>query len=167
MVFSLLVVLRLRRLKGLRILEVALGTKLTFETHLWDVVSKATRSLGVVRQTGKLFDYPRQLRTCFNAYVLSSLEHCASVCISSAEFRLGLLDSIVCSGEKLCKGELYYLGHRRKVSALCLLYKMYHREDHSINEYLHHFVAARNTRVSVALGKSALVVLRCRTGQFR
>ena len=36
---------------------------------------------------------------------------------------LGLIDSIVRSDERLCEGELCCLGHRRKVSALCLLYK--------------------------------------------
>ena len=34
-----------------------------------------------------------------------------------------LLDSIVRSAEELCEGELCCLGHRRKVSALCLLYE--------------------------------------------
>ena len=54
------------------------------------------------------------------------------------------------------------LGHRRKVSALCLLYKIYHRAAHPLHEYLHHFVAARSTRASVALGELALVIPRCR-----
>ena len=32
-----------------------------------------------------------------------------------------------------------------------------------MNEYLLHFVAARNTRASVALGELAVVIPRCRT----
>ena len=40
------------------------------------------------------------------------------------------------------------------------------RVDHSLNEYLHHFAATRNTRASVALGELALVIQRCRTDQF-
>ena len=40
------------------------------------------------------------------------------------------------------------------------------RVDHSMNENLKHCVAARNTRASVALGKLALVISRCRTDQF-
>ena len=46
-------------------------------TQLRDVVSMAIRSLGVVRRARKLFDCPRGLKSCFNAYVLSSLEYCA------------------------------------------------------------------------------------------
>ena len=83
--------------------------------------------------------------------------------MSSAESHLGLLDSIVRSAERLCQGELCCLGHRRKISALCLLYEVHHRVDHPINEYLNHFVAGCNTRASAALGKLVLVIHRCKT----
>ena len=49
--------------------------------------------------------------------------------MSSAEYHLGLLHSIVHSEERLCEGDLCCLGHKRKVSALYLLYKIYHRVD--------------------------------------
>ena len=83
------------------------------------------------------------LKSCFSAYVLSSLEYCAPVWMSSAEYHLGLLSSIVCSEESLRDGELCCLGHRRKVIALCLLYKIYQRMDRPMNEHLNRFVAAR------------------------
>ena len=57
-------------------------------------------------------------------------------------------------------------GHRRKVSTLCLLYKIYHRVGHPINVHLNYFVAARNTRASAALDELALVNPRCRTDKF-
>ena len=41
------------------------------------------------------------------------------------------------------------------VSALSLLYKIFLRADHFLHEYLHHFIAARNTRASAALGELA------------
>ena len=44
------------------------------------------------------------------------------------------------STERLCEGELYCLGHRRKVSSLCLLYKVYHRVDHPMKKYLKQFL---------------------------
>ena len=62
--------------KSLRFLEANLHSTLTFETHLRNV-SKAARSLGVVRRPGKLFDCPSVLKNFFNAYVLSSLKYCA------------------------------------------------------------------------------------------
>ena len=40
-------------------------------------VSKAAKSLGVVRRSEKLFDCPPVLKIYFNAYILSSLKYCA------------------------------------------------------------------------------------------
>ena len=77
----------------------------------------------------------------------------------SAESHLRLLDDIVCSAERLCEGELCCLGQRRKINALCLLYKIYRREDHLMTEYQKHLVAARNIRTSAALGELAAVRL--------
>ena len=86
--------------------------------------------------------------------------------MSLAESHLCLLDSIVLRAKKLCEGDLCCLGHRKKVSAFCLLYKIYNGMDHPMNKYLKHFVAARNTRSSVTLGEVALAISRCRTDQF-
>ena len=36
--------------------------------------------------------------------------------------------------------------HRMKTSALCFLYKIYHRVGHPLHEYLHSFIPVRNTR---------------------
>ena len=137
-----------------------------FETNLRDVVSKAVKSLGVVRRVGKLRNCPRVLKSCSNAYVLLSLEYCAPVWMSPAKSHLGFLNSIVRTEEKLCEGDFCCLGHKMKVSALCLLYKIYHRVNHPMIEYLNHFVAARITRASASLGELALMIPRCRTNQF-
>ena len=80
------------------------------------------------------------LKGCFNAYVLSSLKYCAPVLMSSAESHLGLLVIIVRNTERLCEDELCCLGHRRKVSALCLVYNIYHRVGRPMNKYLKHFI---------------------------
>ena len=61
---------------------------------------------------------------------------------------------------------LFNLAHRRKVSALCLLYMNYHSVDLPMNRYLNHFVTARNTEGSAALCELALIILRCRIDQF-
>ena len=74
-----------------------------------------------MREAGSLYDCPPVLKRCFYAYVLPSLEYCASVLLSSAESHLVLLDSTVPSAERLCKGELCCSGHRRKVGA-CVCY---------------------------------------------
>ena len=124
---------------------------MTFEPHLREVTHMAARNLRVVCRVGKSFDCPLVIEGCFNAYALSSLEYYASVWMSSADSHLGLLDSIVHSSEMLCEGMLCCLGHRNNGSALCLHYKIYHRGDHPMNEYLKHFVAACIIRASATL----------------
>ena len=57
----------------------------------------------------------------------------------SAESYLSLLDSVVRSAERLCEDELCCLRHRRKARALCLVYKICFRTDHSLHEYLQIF----------------------------
>ena len=104
-------------------------------------------------RAGKLFDCPHVLKCCFNAYVLSSLEYCASVWLSSSESQLGLLDSTVCSEERLCEGELCYFGPKRKD----LLYENYHTVNHHMSKYLNNFVSARNTKASAALGELDMI----------
>ena len=120
-----------------------------------------------MREAGNLFDCPRRFKSCFNAYVLSSnLEYCALVWISSAESHLRLLDNIVRSAERLCEGELCCLEHRRKISAMCLLYKTHHSAGLPFHKYLQQFAAAYYTRVSAALCELALVIPSCKTDQF-
>ena len=99
-------------------------------------------------------------------HVLFSLECCAYVWMSSLESYLGLLDSVVRSANGLYEGELCCLAHRKKVSALCLLYKICHRVDHPMNGYLNNVLAAHNTKASDALGELVLVVPRSRTDQL-
>ena len=82
------------------------------------------------------------------------------------ESHLGLLDSIVRLAKRLCEGEYRCLVLTKKISAFSLLYKIYHRVDHLMNEYLKHFVAVRYTRASAILAELDLVVPRCRTDQF-
>ena len=96
---------------GLRILEVTFDSKLMFEMHLRQVVSKAANNLGIVRRAGMIFDCPRMLKGSFNVYALSRLGQCAPVWMSSAESNLGLLHIIVNNVERLCESELCCFGH--------------------------------------------------------
>ena len=69
----------LKLAKDLRILGVPFNSKLTSETHLREVVSKAARRLDVVLRGGKLFGCSRVLKSCFNEYGLFNLEYFAPV----------------------------------------------------------------------------------------
>ena len=85
----------LEEVKSVHNLEIIFGSKLTFETHLREVVPKTARSTGGVYRAEKSFDCRCVLKCSFNAYVLPNLEHCAPVWTSSAEAHLSLLESVV------------------------------------------------------------------------
>ena len=106
------------------------------------------------------------LKSCLSAHVLSNLDYCAPVWILSAESDLSLLNPVVRSGEMLCEGGLCFPGTERRSVPCVFFYEIYDRADDLLHEYLHHFVTARNTRVSAALCELVLVIPRCRTEQF-
>ena len=110
----------LEELKNLRILRVTWDPKLTFETRLWEVMSKVARSLGVVHRAGKLCDCLRELKSSFNTYVLYSLEYCAPECMSSAKFHLGLLGSILSAVRKGCMRVSFFVWGREGRLAPCV-----------------------------------------------
>ena len=72
---------------------------------------------------------------------------------------MGLLNSVVRSAESMCEGELC-------CNAFSLLYEIYHKVNHSTNEYQRHFVAVCSTRASAAQGELALVILLCKIDHF-
>ena len=63
----------IEEVKRLFILEIISDSKLTFDTHLHEVVSKAAKSVGAVRRAGNLVDCPLVLNSDFNTYVFSIL----------------------------------------------------------------------------------------------
>ena len=90
--------------KNLRIHGITFDSKLTFDTHLREVVSKAARSFGAIRQKRNLFNCPRLLKSYVNANILPNLQYCALMCMSFVETHLSLLNSVVCGAEGLCEG---------------------------------------------------------------
>ena len=80
-----------------------------------------------MRQTGKLFDYPRVFTGSLNAYVLASLEYCAPCRCRRRRLIWIYWTLLFAVRYGYCEGELRCLGHRIKVSVLCLLYKIYYR----------------------------------------
>ena len=121
---------------SLVILGVNLDSKLTFEYQIKSVVSSAARSRGIVRRATKILVTKEVLKTCFRAYVLSRLEYCAPTWCSAAKTHLKLLDRVVRRAEALCRAGLCNLGHRRQVSCLCIMYKIYCNPNHALNDSL-------------------------------
>ena len=104
----------------------------------------------------------------FRSYVLSRLEYCAPVWVSAASEHLRLLDAVVRRAEALCgRRTLCCLDHRRRVSVLCMLYKIFQNVAHPLNSLLTPFVYARLTRAAVAAHEYCLTRPRHCTEQYR
>ena len=152
---------------SLVILGVTFDSKMTFERHIVNVTSSAARSMGIVRRASKIFGTQEVLTTCFRSYCLSRLEYCAPCWWSSAEMHLGLLDGVVRRGERLCGRRLCDLEHRRHVSCLCMLYKIYNNPDNVLRDALVPAQPARVTRASSSAHAHQFKPVRCKTKQFK
>ena len=152
---------------SLVILGVTLDSKMTFEQHVMNVTSSVARSMGIVRRASKVFGTEDVITTCFRSYCLSRLEYCSSSWWSAAATHLGLLDRIVRRGERLCGRELCNLEHRRRVSSICMLYKIFNNPNHALREVLVPWQQARITRAASFVHGHQLKPVRCRTEQFR
>ena len=76
-------------------------------SDFWDsfacICVEGSQKFWVVRRAKKLFDSPRDVKNCFNAYVLSNLEYRALVWLLSTESHLSLLNRLVRRAERLCE----------------------------------------------------------------
>ena len=105
-----------KKVKSLIIIGVILDSKLTFETHLREILPKAATNLGVEKENNLMIHVCSKVVSMRMPCPVYSI--CTSVWISSAESHLGLPDSVVRIEEKLCEGELCCLKHKRK-SCVC------------------------------------------------
>ena len=150
------------------VLGVTLDTKLTFENHIRSIVSRSSQKIGLMRRAWRVFGSVDVLRRCFSCFVLPLLEYCSPVWLSAADCHLRLLDGVVRRAAFMLEGIVpCNLSHRRGVAALCVLFKIYFREDDPLGIFLPEvFVPVRATRRVDALHQHAFVPTRCRTGQF-
>jgi hypothetical protein len=117
--------------QSLVVLCVNLYSKLTFEVHIREVLFSSSRALGIMIKVGKIFQGPHVLETFFRPYVLSRLEYCTHVWGSAASCYLRLSDGVVHRAAVLCMTTtLCELSHRRNVSFLCMLYKIFANGSH-------------------------------------
>ena len=130
-----------------------MDTKLTFENHIRSIVSRFSQKIGLMRRAWRVFGSVDVLRSCFSSFLLLLLEYCSPVWLSAADCHLRLLDGVsrrtafMLEGVVLCN-----LSHRRGVAALCIFFKIYFREDHSLGIFLPEvFVPVRATRLFISM----------------
>lgn len=153
----------------LDILGVKFDSKLTFESHIRSLVTAASQKLGIMRKAYATFNDPSVSATCFRSFILPALEYCAPVWSSAAASHLHLIDRVSHTASFLCGGNFKWnLAHRRKISSVCMLYKIQSNPHHSLyNSLPDRFVARRNTRQALARHPLCFQSIRCRTSQFQ
>ena len=149
-----------------KILGVTFDKKLTFEKHIRNIASSVSQKIGILRRCFKIFNDTAVIMKCFNAFLLPCLEYCSPVWSSGADSHLKLLDKVMSSIKFILPSIHVDLWHRRKVSSLCLLHKMYYNAKHPLNLSLPALaVFARNTRLATAANSITFSSIRTQTNQ--
>ena len=150
-----------------KILGVLFDSKFTFEQHVRSVSSSVAQKIGLLRKAYKIFGDPSVLRKCFYSFILPCLEYCSPVWSSAAASHLKLLDKNVRACKFLIPDLEVDLWHRRSVSSLCMLYKIFHNRRHPLySELPNPFQPARITRNALNANSLAFSVGRCNTSQY-
>ena len=151
-----------------KILGIMFDRKFTFEQHIRNVSSTVAQKIGLLRKSFKIFGDPSIVKRCFNSFILPCLEYCAPAWSSAADSHLKLLDRNVRSCQFMIPDLEIDLGHRRVVSSLCMLYKIYHNPRHPLNSELPgSFQPARITRYALRANSLAFAAVRHNTNQYQ
>ena len=149
-----------------KILGVLFDNKLTFESHIRSVSSSIAQKLGLLRKSFKIFGDPSILMKCFNAFILPCFEYCSPVWFSAADSHLKLLDRNLNAFKFLTPDLKVDLWHRRSISCLCMLFKIYHNPRHPLHSELPNlFQPVRVTRNAVNSHSCCFSAVRCNTVQ--
>ena len=119
-----------------KILGITFDSKFTFESHLRSVSSVIAQKLGLLRKSYKIFGDSCVLLKCFNSFILSCFEYCSPVWFSAADSHLKLFDRNLNACKFLSLDLNADLQHRRSISCLCMLIKIYHNPAHSLHSQL-------------------------------
>ena len=150
-----------------KILGVVLDTKFTFEKHIRSMSSSIAQKTGILRKSFKIFGEQSILRNCFNSFILPIFEYCSPVWCSAAVSHLKLLDRNLNAIKFLIPDLEIDLWHRRAVSSLCMLYKIFHNKDHPVYTLLPSMYQPRRvTRNAVAAHSSTFSSIRLNTNQY-
>ena len=150
-----------------KILGVLFDSKFTFEQHIRSISSSVAHKIGLLRKSYKIFGDHSVLRKCFNSFILPCLEYCSPAWSSATASHLKLLDRNVRSCKFLIPDLEVDLWHRRSVSSLCLLHKIFHNPSHPLSSELPYpFEPARITRNALNANTQAFSVARCNTSQY-
>ena len=110
----------------LKILGVMFDSKFTFERHIRSISSSVAQKIGLLRKSFRIFGDHDIFLKCFNSFILPCLEYCSPVWSSAGDSHLKLLDRNLQDCKFFIPNLTISLQHRRFISTLCMLYKIFH-----------------------------------------
>ena len=150
-----------------KILGVTFDKKFTFELHLRSISSSVAQKIGLLRKSLKIFGDQAILIKCFNSFILPCLEYCSPVWSSAADVHLKLLDKNLRACKFLIPDLKVDLWHRRSISSLCMLFKIFQNPGHPLHSELPNMARpVRVTRGALNLNSRSFSVVRCSTTQY-
>ena len=98
---------------------------------------------------------------CFNSFILPCLEYCSTVWSSAADSHLELLGKDLRACKFLIPNLTISFQHRRFISSLCMLYKIFHNPSHPLpSELPNLFRPRRLTRGSLSINSLSFSPMR-------
>ena len=149
------------------ILGVMFDSKFTCERHIRSISSAVAQKIGLLRKSFRIFGDHVVLLKCFNSFILPCLEYCSPVWSSAADSHLKLRDRNLQACKFLIPNLTISLQHRRFISSLCMLYKIFHNPSHPLHSKLPNlFRPRRVTRGSLSINSLSFSPMRFHTSQY-
>ena len=150
-----------------KILGVSFDSKFTFERHIRSISSSVAQKIGLLRKSFRIVWDHDVLLICFNSFILPCLEYCSPVWSSAADSHLKLLDNNLRACKFLIPNLTISLQHRRFISSLCMLNKIFHNPPHPLHSELPDlFHPRRVTRSSLSINNLSFSPMRFHTSQY-
>ena len=141
----------LKESDDLIILGVTLDSTMPFKRQLRSVYRSASKRLGILRKSWRVFHDRSLLGICLRCLVLPVLEYCSAVWCSAVDTHLELLDRVGMWCQFLNRGCLLTdIAHRRSVAVPCMQYKI------SCNPMHRHYGALSVPYVPMRVARGAL-----------
>ena len=119
-----------------------------------------------LRKSFRIFGDHVLLR-CFNSFILPCLEYCSPVWTSATDSLLKLLDKNLRACKFLIPNLTVSLQHRRFISSLCMLYKIFHNPSHPLHSELPNLLCPRRvTRGSLSINSLSFSPMRFHTSRY-
>ena len=149
-----------------KILGVMLDSKFTFERHIRSISSSGAQKIDLLRKSFRIFG-SHVLLKCFNSFILPCLEYCSPVWSSAADSHLKLLDTNLQACKFFIPNLTISLQHRRFISSLCMLYKIFHNPSHPLHSELPNLFRPRGvTRDFLSVNSLSFSPMRFHTSQY-